>query len=110
MSYITRNLRQTITYWSPSTPDGFGGKSFGSPTTLNGRWEDKVVEFVDPEGRESVSQAIVYTDTDVSLGGFLYNGTSTASDPNSVDGAREIRNFSKTPNLKANQFERKVIL
>ena len=110
MSYLTRNLRQSVTYWSPGTPDGFGGVSFGTPVVVKGRWEDRTNLFVDIDGNEARSSTRVYLDRDVELNGFLFLGSSTATDPKTVSDAKEIRDFRKTPNLQATEFERRVLL
>ncbi len=110
MSYITRNLRQDVTYWSPGTNDGFGGVTFGAPVVQKGRWEDKVELFRDQSGNEVISTATVYLTSSVENRGYLFEGTSTGSDPTAVVGAREIRAFRKIPNLKGNLFERQALL
>ncbi len=110
MTFVTRNLVQTITYWAVGVPDGFGGETFTAPVSLKGRWEDRSDLFIDVSGNESHSEAVVYVDTDVEIGGYLLNDSSTASDPTVISGAREIRSFRKIPSLNAKIFERKVWL
>lgn len=109
-NYINRNLRQDITYWPPGSPDGFGGVSYGTPAARLGRWEDKSDLFIDTDGQEVRSIAIVYLKEDVSLQGYLFLGTSTASNPTLINRAFEIRAFSKIPNLQGKLFERMVTL
>ncbi len=109
-SWVTRNLKQRITYWATGAPDGFGGVAFSTPVTIKARWEDVSDLFVDSQGREVRSAARVYVDQDVSLGGYLYNGVSTTSDPTTVDGAQEIKDFKKTPTLDNKYHERRVLL
>jgi len=110
MSYIDRNLRQNASYWPPGTPDGFGGVNFGAPTTIKARWEDKAVLFIDRAGVESRARARIYVNQDVELRGYIYLGVSASTDPTTVDGAYEIRDFRKTPNLQATEFERRVLI
>ena len=110
MTFINELLKQTVTYWAPSSMSGWGGETFASPVAIDGRWEDKQELFIDSKGQEVRSNAVVYVDQDVDLGGFLYLGTSTASDPTTVDGAREIRAFQKSPNIKATEFIHKAWL
>ena len=109
-NYLTRNLRQTITYWAPSTPDGYGGYSYGSPQWLIGRWEDRIEDFIDQNGRELTSRAVVYLDRDVEMGGYLFLGKSSATNPQTLSDAREIRDFRKIPSLRNRINERKVRL
>ena len=111
MSYITRNLRQTATYWAPGGNDGFGGTIFGVPTPLKVRWEDKTTLFVNTSGKEERARARIYIkDTDISLGGYIFLGTSTSTAPESVTGAFEVKDFRKTPNMRATEFERRVLI
>ena len=112
MSTTTRNLRQTATYWAPSTPDGFGSRSYSAPVAVNCRWTQKQELFVDSAGKEVLSQAVVWCDTDVALEGYLYLGTSTETDPSTLDGAFEIRQWEKTLSVKArsDRTERKIWL
>ncbi len=110
MSYITRNLKQTATYWASPTSDGRGGYTFDTAAAVSVRWEDKQIVSKDANGKEFISEAIVYIDQDVDIGGFLYLGTSTETNPKDQPGAYKIMNFRKTPNLAGTEFERKVIL
>lgn len=110
MAPYTRHMHQTITYWSPDGIDAFGGRTFGAPLEIKGRWQDKADLFRDSDGREVVSSAVVYVDQDVELRGYLYLGSSSASNPQTVDGAREIRNIGRSPDLGATQTLHKVWL
>ena len=57
-----------------------------------------------------MSKAFVFVGQDLDSEGWLFLGTSSEANPKDVDGALEIRQFIKTPNLKATDFERKAIL
>lgn len=108
MNFVTRNLFEDITVWVAGTTDIYGNPTWSSPSTIKGRWEDKQVKAVDARGDEIISQAVVYVDTDVALGDYIYQGVSTATSP--PVSAKEVRNFSKIPSLKGNIYQRKVIL
>lgn len=108
--FLERNLKQTITYWAAPIPDGWGGYTFTSPTTISARWEDTQELFVNAQGKEEKSRAVVWLGQDVDIGGYLYNGTSTDENPKTVAGAFPIKSFSKIPNIKATKFERKAWL
>lgn len=110
MSFLNRFLKQTCTYWSPGTVGADGRPAFGTPTTMSCRWEDRPELVVDKEGREVKAQTRIYLEEDVELGGYLFLGTSTASDPKEVEGASEIMAFSKLPSIKGDEFERKAWL
>jgi hypothetical protein len=113
MSYISRNLRKRLTYWSRGAPDGFGGTAWGASVNLKGRWEERTEQFLDAKGDEHTSEAVVYVDRDIEIGGYILNGTSTAADPLTLTGdseAKEIREYRKIPDLKYLRFERKLYL
>ncbi len=111
MSYITRNLKQDATYWAPGGNDGFGGTIFGAPTPLKVRWEDRTTLFIDVDGKEVRSRARIYIkDIDLELGGYIFLGTSSSTAPESVDTAYEIRDWRRTPNMRATEFERRVLI
>jgi hypothetical protein len=110
MSFITRNLKQTVTYWGPGAPDGYGGRVYDAPILMMGRWEDRQSFVFDKDGKQIISTARVYLTNDVVIGGFLFLGTDSSTDPTTVDGAREIQAFNKSPNLRATDFERKALL
>lgn len=101
---------QTATYWALSGNDGYGGKTFSTPTSITVFWQDVQQKYVDESGEEKVSKAKVFLEQDVTLGSYLYLGTSTESSPYDVDGSYEIKAFSKIPSLDASEFERKAML
>ena len=115
MSIITRMLKETCTYW-PTVADGYGGVEFGAPVAVACRWEDKAELFVDDTGREAVSRAVVYVDTDLEVGGYLARGDYSASTSTTTTGeepsftppeeARPIRKFDKLPNLRYTEYLR----
>lgn len=107
MSWIKRNLRETITVWTVASTDVYDKPTY-TRSTVKGRWEDKQVKTIDVNGKEIVSYALVFVDTDVIIGSYLYQGTSTATSP--VSGSREVANFAKIPSIKGTQYERKAIL
>ena len=112
---ISHNLKDTAVYWGSPTPDGWGGRTFADGIEIDVRWEDRQEMFVDPAGREIRSQAVVYTDRDLALGGYLYLGTlhdlsSDTAAPETMDDAMEIKKIEKVPSLKIDRYIRKVWL
>jgi len=99
MSY-TSLLTQTVTYWAPISNDGYGDLTYEAPTQLLARWQDTVDTFQDTAGEEFISDATVYTTTELEENGWLYLGTSAESNPQDQDKAFRIRrrNMSQTPN------------
>lgn len=107
---LARLLPMTITMWRNPVPNGTGANTYDAPITLAGRWEEKQVLFLDAAGKEVVSQAILYSETDFQIGAYVYNGTSAATDPLAVAGAKEIRQIGKSPSVHGSQFVCKAFL
>ena len=87
---ISRGLKQNVTYWAPAAPNKFGAVTFSTPVTIKGRWEDGQELFRNKDGQEVVSRAKVMVASDVVIGGYLFLGTSVASDPHSLQAAYEF--------------------
>ena len=102
----TSNLRQDATIWV-STPNGFGGYSFGAPTVIKCRWEDK--QELIPGSATELSRAIVYVSQDVGVDDYILLGISASSDPVSL-GAQQVINFQKMPDLRNLSTLKKVWL
>ncbi len=113
---LTHWLKQTAVYWGSPVSDGQGGRTFDNPVELAVRWEERHDLFVDPQGQEKQSSAIVYIGQDVVVGAYLFLGdlddlsSAEEDDPMNVDGAYEIRQFDKTSDLKATSFLRRAWL
>lgn len=109
MSFLTRNLRQTITRWPLSgILDNHGHPTWDSPVLLNGRWEDFVEQILTTEGKTILSRSRVFLIVDVSIGDYLMLGEfgSGDLDPHTLAGAYEVKDFRKTPQLRGSDFER----
>jgi len=113
---LTDKLRQTAVYWGNPQSDGAGGRTFDDPVEISIRWEERQELFIDANGQESTSKAVVYLGEDVNIGGYLYLGdfndlsSAEEGDPLTVGGACEIRSFQKLPSIKADRFLRKAWL
>lgn len=122
MSVITRMLQfDTCVYWALKSNES-GGVAYdenGRPqytvaVELDCRWEDVLKEFVDSEGTKQMSQSVVYVESDVQVGGMLFNGELTnlavLTDPRAIDNVWEIRRFDKLPKLRYTEFLRTAYL
>ncbi len=98
----------TATYWAPPTPDGFGGGTYPAPVEIACRWEDKPELFIDAEGREQQSAAVVYPDRELLVEGWLVQGSSAEADPHNAAGAFEIKAARKITSLRNDCFEIKT--
>lgn len=108
MPAYTHNLIEDLTYWPPDANTASGGSTFGAPVAIKGRWQDRQVLFRDAQGRERVSEAVVYVDRELVTGGYLYRGVSSASSP--VSDAKEIRQKGASPSLDGDETLYKVNL
>ena len=110
MSWTTDNLREDITYWEIAGVDNFGDPSFSAPVTLKAKWEDRTELFIDADGRETRSRSVVYVDTDLVIGGYLFRGTSSASDPLTVNNTFLIKDYRKISDFENTTHERRAML
>lgn len=108
--WSTEYMTQDATYWSPGVNDGYAGLTFGAPTAITCRWQVENKKFVTVTGNEHVSIAAVYPDRELEPGGWLYLGTSVATDPRTVTGAHEIMSFRAMPDLSGTLVEYKAVL
>lgn len=110
MTISTDWLLQDATYWPPSSNDGYGNEVFGAPQSIKVRWQRQNVLFRDSQGKERVSTSVVYSAVDVAIGGYLFEGTSSATDPRDVAGAYQILQTAVSPNLDNTDRVRKSML
>jgi hypothetical protein len=112
MVNYTRSMKQDATYWAPGTNDGNGDLDFSGvvPVAVVCRWQEDTELFIDSNGQEFRSNAVVYTTTPVKLRGYLALGTYTEADPRDVEKAYEIRKVIETPSLRNYQVLNQAVL
>jgi len=116
-SIIDRMLKQTAVFWALTGSDGRGGLTFAAPIEVKVRWELKNEFFVDNEGNEILSEAVVYVDRITREGGWLFEGELADIDssvdetvPQKVSESKQIKKFHKLPNFEASKFLNTAIL
>jgi len=93
-------LNHDVTHWPVTGSDGYGGFTFGTPILLSGRWEQKQELFINVDLEEVLSSAIVYLNTDLSIGDYVIEGDETATvDPTTLE-AKRIRGLNKITDLR----------
>lgn len=113
---LTNGLKQTAVYWANPANDGYGGRTFDEAIEISVRWEEKQELFIDSNGQEVRSNAVVYVSQDLDMGGYLYLGeqsdlsSAENADPLIIDAAHEIRGWSKIPGCRAGNYMRKAWL
>lgn len=98
-----RHLNQTLTYWPPAAAGAtniYGKPASGSPVQYSCRWEDRSEQIQGKGGEQFVSKSRVFLNEQVEIDGYVYLGTSAASDPSLVDGAQEIQQVARQPDLR----------
>lgn len=109
-AFYRRQLRETLTYWAPASHDHWGKETWNDPVTISGRWEDRAERFATPLGEEAISNAKVFLASGVTVAGWIFSGTSTASDPTTVSGAYPVRRAEKIPTLRESEYIYKAYL
>lgn len=112
MGLLERIRKGTAVYWQRTGFDSYGVPTFAAPVSIDVRWEDKTTRFVDPQGAEKITSAVVYVGVDIEPGSYLKNGTdpSPVLNPREDANAEEVKQFSKTPNLRYTKFIRIVYI
>jgi|SRR5215813_13607068 len=99
MTWYSRTLTDTVTRWIPVGSTGWGTPSSWTRSSINCKWEESQERFIDREGRETVSSAVVYVLIDVNVGDYLFHGSSSVSDPRQVTGAFMVRNIGRVETM-----------
>lgn len=100
------------TYWvSSGGLDAYGNYSTYTSQSIDVRWEDKTELYVmDDVGQELRSSAVVYTETEIEVNGWLYLGQSSETSPKSQTGAKQVMKVNKIKSLKGNNIIYKIML
>lgn len=107
---LEKLLLDKITYWQPKTKDGDGSFTYYAPRILNGRFQTDNQEFLSFAGQKCLSRAVVYVLEQLEFNGFIYNGISTSTTPESLAGAFRIQAYYTTHNPNKIIVVYKVIL
>ena len=110
MTWFDTNFRQQVTLWIKSGKNSSGDPTFEAPRTVLGRWETRSSAFTNAAGEEGLANSTVYLKEDVGPGDFLFEGTSSTTDPTAVTGAAEVQAFSKIKQLRGSGFMRTAFL
>jgi hypothetical protein len=103
-------------YWANQTSDGYGGFTFDAGVEIDTRWEQKAELFIDKNGAEAHSSAVVFIANPLQLGAFIRLGpifeltSDQLANPNNVSGALEIRQTSRVTTIDGAKAVNKVWL
>jgi len=113
---LSEALNQTAVFWGSPTKDGNGKLSFSDPIEIDVRWEDKMELFLNLEGKQELSQAIIYSETDMEIDSYLYLGeltdlsTGEKAEPITLESSHPVKQFKKTVDIGGTIYVRKTWL
>lgn len=108
---LERLMHDDVTHWPIGGSDGFGGFMFDPPVTFKARWEDKNELFIDLQGEQVTSRAVVYIPSEIPVGDYLALGDKTAiADPTTIEGPFRVRAYHRSTDLHGLRSIMKAIL
>lgn len=110
MTWYARLLRSRCTYWGPPLKNEFGDRTYPSPATLSCHWEEKAQLFIDRNGVQSHSHAIVLVESEVEIDGRLFFGESEEDNPDNETGSDTIRMVERVPTIRVDILTYKALL
>lgn len=100
MTWYSRHLKQTVTYWGPPNKDAWGDQTYPSPATMAGHWHEQVQTIADNQGALFNSHAVIHVESNIDSDGFIYLGSTSAANPRLVRGAERIQRAEKFPTVR----------
>jgi hypothetical protein len=114
MRILTKMLRQYAVLWEQKSFDPSGQPTYYPPVEIKCRWEEVSEAFVDANGVDQRSNALVFVDRDVKVQSQLWLGRlvdlHSQNDPSLNPGHYAVRKFEKLPTLKATKYLRTCYL
>lgn len=108
---VARN--QNAIYWAPTVADAYGRMALAAPVQITCRWEDNMELFINMEGQEVRSAAVVYPSQAVLTEGFLCQGLVAdlpSDDSPESAGALKIQATQCSPGVRSSATLLKVWL
>lgn len=78
---LPSNYTQTATHWGVAGRDEFDEIIFDAPVEVLVRWEQKQELFMDNQGKQVLSNAIVYPLEELPIEGYLALGSFSETNP-----------------------------
>lgn len=110
MTWYNRALRESCTYWSPPIKDAWGKPTYPSPTTIACAWQEKTQLFIDKEGQQSHSHAVVLLAAQVEVDGRLFHGESDEDNPLNEPASDVIRRVDTVRTIRGDVVTYKAFL
>lgn len=103
-SFKDRIKKQVCIHWQRIGTTSYGQPTWANPVDLACRWSDQVVKYVNAQGEEKVSNAVVFVDGvgvgDVLMLGSVSDTGLNESSPLQNSDAWEVKRVDSIPNLK----------
>lgn len=115
-SVLRKSRNQRAVYWAKVGNDSHGQPTFAAGVALMVRWVEKQEQLKTFDGREIISEALVWAGIDVTMEGALFLGewydltAEQKADPSLVDDAKWILKFEKIPSVSGKEIARKAWL
>ena len=116
MNMLSGTLNQKAVWWSFKSKDGYGKSTFNTAISVDVRWQDVNKVFINQEGKQEVSQSIVYAETEFHLHDYLFLGLLSGvtggalTDPFLVPNSLMVKGVNKSYDLPGKTFVSKVFL
>jgi len=113
---VSKYLTDTAVFWEKTGKNGFYELTLSTGVEINVRWEDRNELFINYDGKEEYSGAIVYIKQDMSPDDFLYLGELTdlsaeeQANPKLEQSAFAIKKFEKIKSVGGRSTLRRVFL
>jgi hypothetical protein len=92
---------QEATYWGAPVHNNWGGTDYGQPRVIMVRWHEKTERFLNREGQDQLSNAIVFLPEEIDEFGYLAMGdVSNVAKPEDTDKAFQIQRIEIIPDLR----------
>lgn len=115
-SVLRKSRNQRAVYWAKTGNDSHGQPTFAAAIALMVRWVVKQDQIRTFDGRDVVSDALVWTGEDVTMEGSFFLGeyydltTEQKADPSLVPDAKWILKFAQIPSVSGKEIARKAWL
>lgn len=80
---VSHFMTDSAVRWANPSPDGYGGYTFDAPDELDVRWLDKQEWFRDNTNTQILSNAVVFSTTQMTVGERIYKGSLSDLDSSS---------------------------
>ena len=102
MTWYTRNLRDNAVYWGRPVKDAWGDQVYPSPAAVKCHWKEVAYEYLNAQGANAVSKAVVFVDREINADGFLLHGVLSPAilSPRAYPSAARIQYVEKQPTLR----------